>query len=410
MEDTIGLRARSESLQLGDLSSSSGSSSGGGGGANSVGGTSSGHLRLDPNLPISFQFHTYSNLSQSAAASFPNDSLGSTGSTTGGNRRRQNQNSAGRMKSASFSAAHRGAYGTTGLTTSGQSIVGRRGPRNASISEGPGLACGSSPSSFASTRHRELHKTLEKNRRAHLRSCFEQLKQELPKSECAERKCSHINIIHLAIKHIEQLQQVQTAQQSELQRLSDQHQRYLHTVHKLTTQLDDIAGEDNGSSTTPDQHLIDPDSPYGSEHLFISTGNESHLPIDIASVECVVTEKKPVDCPTNSEHTRQMDQLLLQVQRTLYCGTETSNNENQSNSSQSLNRDHSVLADYNNPVDDVDLIDDDDNDGDDEDDRLDIDLDDTIEVNEQFDSNQSPVCHQYVDETTNTSGELRVVC
>ena len=51
---------------------------------------------------------------------------------------------------------------------------------------------GSEKDSIASSRHRELHKTLEKNRRAHLRSCFEELKKELPKNEVGEKKTSHI--------------------------------------------------------------------------------------------------------------------------------------------------------------------------------------------------------------------------
>jgi hypothetical protein len=383
------LRGRSESLQLGDLSSSSGSSSGGGGGSGS-GGNASGHLRLDPNLPISFQFHTYSSLSPASAQSFQSDQLASNG------RRRHNHNSTGRAKSASFSVAQRGAYGTPGSSGSGTSGLvqgaGRRGPRNASISEG-----GCSSPSFASTRHRELHKTLEKNRRAHLRSCFEQLKQELPKSECAERKCSHINIIHLAIKHIEQLQQVQSAQQSELRRLSDQHQHYLHTVRKLNGQLDDTT-----VSTL--------DSPYGAEHLYVASAGES-LPSDIASVECVVTERKSIgnriDLDGKSaEHTRQMDQLLLQVQRTLWCGPEASGNSSlidlmNSSASDSIQSDPSGSTAKSEYVDDDDDIDDEH--------RLDIDLDDAIEVDDQSGSSQPLIRHQYVDETS-TSGELRVVC
>ena len=56
-----------------------------------------------------------------------------------------------------------------------------------------------------SSRHREMHKKLKKNRRAQLRTCFEELRRELPKSDYSYKKSSHINIIHSAIRYIHQL-------------------------------------------------------------------------------------------------------------------------------------------------------------------------------------------------------------
>jgi len=80
----------------------------------------------------------------------------------------------------------------------------------------------SSPTSSSSSysRHRELHKTLEKNRRAHLRHCFELLKSELPSSECADKKTSHINIIKSAIRYVLALRQQECEIDNELQRLT----------------------------------------------------------------------------------------------------------------------------------------------------------------------------------------------
>lgn len=83
-------------------------------------------------------------------------------------------------------------------------------------------ATASSPTSSSSSysRHRELHKTLEKNRRAHLRHCFELLKAELPASECADKKTSHINIIKSAIRYVLALRQQECEIDNELQRLT----------------------------------------------------------------------------------------------------------------------------------------------------------------------------------------------
>lgn len=80
----------------------------------------------------------------------------------------------------------------------------------------------SSPTSSSSSysRHRELHKTLEKNRRAHLRYCFELLKSELPASECVDKKTSHINIIKSAIRYVLALRQQETEIDNELMRLT----------------------------------------------------------------------------------------------------------------------------------------------------------------------------------------------
>lgn len=83
-------------------------------------------------------------------------------------------------------------------------------------------ATASSPTSSSSSysRHRELHKTLEKNRRAHLRHCFEILKAELPTSECADKKTSHINIIKSAIRYVLALREQECEIENELQRLT----------------------------------------------------------------------------------------------------------------------------------------------------------------------------------------------
>lgn len=49
---------------------------------------------------------------------------------------------------------------------------------------------------------REVHNKLEKNRRAHLKECFEALKRQLPVT-ADEKKTSNLSILGAAIRHIQ---------------------------------------------------------------------------------------------------------------------------------------------------------------------------------------------------------------
>lgn len=49
---------------------------------------------------------------------------------------------------------------------------------------------------------REVHNKLEKNRRAHLKECFEALKKQLPIT-ADEKKTSNLSILGAAIRHIQ---------------------------------------------------------------------------------------------------------------------------------------------------------------------------------------------------------------
>lgn len=49
---------------------------------------------------------------------------------------------------------------------------------------------------------REVHNKLEKNRRAHLKKCFEVLKKQLPLQQ-DEKKTSNLSILHSALRHIQ---------------------------------------------------------------------------------------------------------------------------------------------------------------------------------------------------------------
>ncbi|XP_017762459.1 PREDICTED: max-binding protein MNT-like isoform X1 [Eufriesea mexicana] len=65
---------------------------------------------------------------------------------------------------------------------------------------------------------REVHNKLEKNRRAHLKECFELLKKQLPSQE--EKKSSNLSILHAAIRHIQILRRKERDYEHEMERLA----------------------------------------------------------------------------------------------------------------------------------------------------------------------------------------------
>uniref|UniRef100_U5ESY6 Max-binding protein MNT n=1 Tax=Corethrella appendiculata TaxID=1370023 RepID=U5ESY6_9DIPT len=75
----------------------------------------------------------------------------------------------------------------------------------------------SSTSNGAGTR--EVHNKLEKNRRAHLKECFEQLKKQLP-IMTDEKKTSNLSILGAAIRHIQHLKRKEREYEHEMERLA----------------------------------------------------------------------------------------------------------------------------------------------------------------------------------------------
>ncbi|XP_032663898.1 mucin-6-like isoform X3 [Odontomachus brunneus] len=67
---------------------------------------------------------------------------------------------------------------------------------------------------------REVHNKLEKNRRAHLKECFELLKKMLPQQD--EKKSSNLSILHAANQYIQALTKKDLDYQRELQRLAEE--------------------------------------------------------------------------------------------------------------------------------------------------------------------------------------------
>lgn len=66
---------------------------------------------------------------------------------------------------------------------------------------------------------REVHNKLEKNRRAHLKECFEALKKQLPPTP-DEKKASNLSILGAAIRHIQSLKRKEREYEHEMERLA----------------------------------------------------------------------------------------------------------------------------------------------------------------------------------------------
>ncbi|KAL7016410.1 hypothetical protein ACKWTF_010017 [Chironomus riparius] len=99
-------------------------------------------------------------------------------------------------------------------SSSSSSSVGRR----RTISSNSNSSALRSPSTVrAGTR--EVHNKLEKNRRAHLKECFESLKRQLPVTT-DEKKTSNLSILGAAIRHIQFLKRKEREYEHEMERLA----------------------------------------------------------------------------------------------------------------------------------------------------------------------------------------------
>ncbi|XP_071447830.1 nascent polypeptide-associated complex subunit alpha, muscle-specific form-like [Hetaerina americana] len=90
---------------------------------------------------------------------------------------------------------------------------------------------------------REVHNKLEKNRRAHLKECFELLKKQLPASQ-EEKKSSNLSILHSALRNIQSLKRKERDHEHEMERLAREkiasQQRLSALKKELSAQWDHI--------------------------------------------------------------------------------------------------------------------------------------------------------------------------
>ncbi|XP_022195208.1 uncharacterized protein LOC111052759 [Nilaparvata lugens] len=104
---------------------------------------------------------------------------------------------------------------------------------------------------------REVHNKLEKNRRAHLKQCFELLKKHVPISP-DEKKISNLNILHSATKYIQTLRRKDREYEYELEKLARQKialQQHLAVLKRERSEASPIGSsliiEERESRVTP---------------------------------------------------------------------------------------------------------------------------------------------------------------
>ncbi|KAK7871748.1 hypothetical protein R5R35_014018 [Gryllus longicercus] len=90
---------------------------------------------------------------------------------------------------------------------------------------------------------REVHNKLEKNRRAHLKECFELLKRQLPQAQ-DEKKSSNLSILHSALRYIQTLRRKEREFEHEMERLAREkiaaQQRLANLKKELSAQWDHL--------------------------------------------------------------------------------------------------------------------------------------------------------------------------
>ncbi|XP_064084749.1 TSC22 domain family protein 1-like isoform X3 [Macrobrachium nipponense] len=130
-----------------------------------------------------------------------------------------------------------------------------------------------------STPSREVHNKLEKNRRAHLKECFETLRRQLPSMD--DKKISNQTILKAAHRHIQNLKRKEREYEHEMERLAREkiaHQQKLSALKKelsarwdhidFNTLLPDMASleqhrdkETKSTTTASEQPDLDDDAP-----------------------------------------------------------------------------------------------------------------------------------------------------
>ncbi|CAG2175907.1 unnamed protein product [Oppiella nova] len=195
------------------------------------------HLKVDPNVPISVQFHTYTSC---AAAVEPMSGMVSNTSITSNNSTKLNAHqNVGHllMNEMNIGSTIRSSMNANNFVVNSNGVnISHKNRDHSSYS-----------------RHREMHKTLEKNRRAHLRHCFEVLKDELPVNEYNEKKSSHINIISCAIRYIQHLKRTESELHHQTQRLVRTKMRFQNQIAQLRDDLKEAVIDGTASIGRPDR-------------------------------------------------------------------------------------------------------------------------------------------------------------
>ncbi|KAK5904654.1 hypothetical protein CesoFtcFv8_006192 [Champsocephalus esox] len=82
---------------------------------------------------------------------------------------------------------------------------------------------------------REVHNKLEKNRRAHLKECFETLKKNIPNID--EKKTSNLSVLRSALRYIQTLKRKEKEYEHDMERLAREKIAMQHRLAELKNEL-----------------------------------------------------------------------------------------------------------------------------------------------------------------------------
>uniref|UniRef100_A0A671KEQ0 Max-binding protein MNT n=1 Tax=Sinocyclocheilus anshuiensis TaxID=1608454 RepID=A0A671KEQ0_9TELE len=153
---------------------------------------------------------------------------------------------------------------------------------------------------------REVHNKLEKNRRAHLKECFETLKKNIPHVD--EKKTSNLSVLRSALRYIQTLKRKEKDYEHEMERLAREkialQQRLAELKNELSQRLDVIEidrilrqtvqpDDDQASTSTASEGEDDIDEDIEDEIL---SAMPSALPKVPAALQPDLMKSHPVSC------------------------------------------------------------------------------------------------------------------
>ncbi|XP_057694617.1 max-binding protein MNT [Corythoichthys intestinalis] len=165
---------------------------------------------------------------------------------------------------------------------------------------------------------REVHNKLEKNRRAHLKECFETLKKNIPNID--EKKTSNLSVLRSALRYIQTLKRKEKEYEHDMERLAREKiatQQHLEELKNELSQWMDVVEidrvlrqtvqpeEDQASTSTASEGEEAMDEEEEDEDVMARPPNASPsaplaLKADVAQTAPVATQALTVCAPTPS--------------------------------------------------------------------------------------------------------------
>uniref|UniRef100_A0A668A887 Max-binding protein MNT n=1 Tax=Myripristis murdjan TaxID=586833 RepID=A0A668A887_9TELE len=180
---------------------------------------------------------------------------------------------------------------------------------------------------------REVHNKLEKNRRAHLKECFETLKKNVPNVD--EKKTSNLSVLRSALRYIQTLKRKEKEYEHEMERLAREkiatQQRLAELKNELSQCMDvleidrvlrqTIQPEDDQASTSTasegeDNFEQDMDEDVSAPPAAVSLPKPA-APISIPHPQAIAPAPAPAPAPTPAPAIHPLQTPAVQVQPTV---------------------------------------------------------------------------------------------